>query len=166
MKLEQILLPTGFSATTLRAADIAHSLAHTTGAAVHVIHVGQPVEITLEVPEIGILRRKTPPDEVVLKRQLNEFTKKHLGDFGVPIVTVVAHGEPAAAIAQHAQEARIDRIIIATHAAGLLRRILHGSVSKYVLEHAPCPVVMVPPPVVESHRDYRGENGTPSAMPA
>lgn len=166
MKLERILLPTDFSEDSLRAADIARSLAQATGATVHVIHVGQPVDITLEVPEIGVLRRKMPPDEVKLKRRLDEFARSYLGDSGVAVTTVIAHGKPASAIANYAQEAHIDRIIIATHADGLLRRLLHGSVSKSVLEQAHCPVVMVPPPAGAKRRDFRSESGTPSMMPA
>lgn len=166
MRLDRILLPTDFSEATLRAADIACSLAQVTGATVHVMHVGQPVEIAIKAPEIGVLRRKVPPDEGVLQRRLDEFAQKHLGDYGVSAVTVVARGKPADAIVRYAREARIDRIIIATHAAGLLRRILHGSVSKSVLEHAPCPVVMVPPPIVETHRDRRRGGASPSVAAA
>lgn len=166
MKLERILLPIDFSELTVRAADIACSLAQATGATVHLIHVCQPVEVALEAPEIGVLLRKMPPDEVVLKKMLDEFAKKHLGDFGVSVLTALGYGKPARAIARYAREAHIDRIIMATHAGGLLRRILRGSVSQYVLEHAPCPVVMVPPLGIATRRDSRGARGIPAAATA
>lgn len=40
---------------------------------------------------------------------------------------------------------QIDRIVTGTRAGGIVRRVFHGSVSKSVLEHAPCAVVIVPP---------------------
>lgn len=166
MKLERILLPTDFSELSERAADIACSLAQANAATVHVIHVGRPVEIALEVPEIGILRRKVPPDEAVIKKRLDEFAQKQLGDFGVSVRTVVASGKPADAIVRYAREERIDRIIIATHATGLLRRVFHGSVGKSVLEQAPCPVVMVPPPAVQTCKDCSSTGGSPSVATA
>jgi nucleotide-binding universal stress UspA family protein len=145
MKLQRMLLPTDFSELSERAADLARPMAQASGATVHVLHVCEPVEIALEVPEIGVLRRKVPPDKTALRRKLEEFARQHVADFGIPAITVLASGKPGRQIARYARDAWIDRIVIGTHAQGIIRQIIHGSVSKFVLEHAPCAVLMVPP---------------------
>ncbi len=53
-------------------------------------------------------------------------------------------GPPAAVICAYGHEIGADLIVLGTHARGLARRLLLGSVSKDVLEHAGCPVLMVP----------------------
>lgn len=164
MKLARILMPTDFSELSRRAAPVARALAQASGATVHVLHVAQPVEQWLELPEAGVLRRRVPPDARTLRARLADYGQDNLGDFGVPYETVLRDGRPAVAIARYAHEARADRIIIATHGDGLLRHLLHGSVSKSVLEHAGCPVVMVPPPDPEKAR--RRQRRWLSRMPA
>ena len=75
---------------------------------------------------------------------LERFVQKQLSGIAVPVVTKVLEGAPDLQISRYAAEAAIDLIVIGTHARGLVRRIFLGSVSKAVMEHAPCPVLMVP----------------------
>jgi nucleotide-binding universal stress UspA family protein len=61
---------------------------------------------------------------------------------------IVAHGEvldgdPGEAICRYAAEGGFDTIVVGSHGAGLMRRLLVGSVSHHVLHHAPCPVLVV-----------------------
>ena len=57
--------------------------------------------------------------------------------------TVVSHGDPGAAICRVADEQDVDLIVLGTHDRGLWSRMWFGSVSSYVVDHAPCPVVVV-----------------------
>ncbi|WP_051063088.1 universal stress protein [Ilumatobacter nonamiensis] len=50
-------------------------------------------------------------------------------------------GDPGAAICERAEEAEIDLIVIGTSGTGGFKRALLGSVSDYVVRHAPCPVI-------------------------
>lgn len=52
------------------------------------------------------------------------------GDAGPMIVWVAEHEHP-------------DVIVIGSHGHGVLKRLLMGSVSHYVVTHAPCPVLLV-----------------------
>ena len=54
------------------------------------------------------------------------------------------HGDPATAIVDEARNGPIDAIVMGHHSHGLLERLLTGSVARAVLEHAPCPVIVVP----------------------
>lgn len=164
MKLERILVPTDFSEFSALAAGLARPLALASGATVHVIHVRVPVEAAFEVPEIGVLLRKLPPDDEVLQQQLDAFADLHFARYRVPVVTVLADGKPAPAIAQYARAAQVGRIVIGTHASGIMKRLLRGSVSKSLLEYAPCAVLMVPPTADAGdgfEAEYRGQ--APSA---
>lgn len=145
MTIDRILLPVDFSELSIHAAEMACSMAQANDATVYVLHVLQPVELAIPTPEVGFLVRKVPPDEGALARQLDAFARDYLIDHGVRVVTVLARGKPAREIARYAREADIDEIVIGTHAHGIARRLVHGSVSKSVLEHASCAVTMVPP---------------------
>lgn len=54
----------------------------------------------------------------------------------------VEHGDPGTTICEFAR-GDFDLIVIGSHGSGFLKRTLLGSVSHYVLHHAPCPVLVV-----------------------
>ena len=164
MMIERILLPTDFSELSVRAARVARSLAKVTGATVHLLHVCTPVEVALPCPEVGVLLMKCPPDETDVRNALSNFARRYVEDDGVQVVTAIAKGKPAREIARYAKEARIDRIVIGTHARGIVQRILHGSVSKSVLEHSPCAVVMVPPVAALPSEDGQSQHDFPPGL--
>jgi nucleotide-binding universal stress UspA family protein len=62
---------------------------------------------------------------------------------GRPAERRVVHGDPAIEICRVAEEGRFDLVVIGSHGLGFLKRVLLGSVSHYVLHHAPCPVLLV-----------------------
>jgi nucleotide-binding universal stress UspA family protein len=56
---------------------------------------------------------------------------------------VVEHGSPGERICATAAENAIELIILGSHERGAFGRFVHGSVSDYVVHHAPCPVLVV-----------------------
>jgi hypothetical protein len=56
-------------------------------------------------------------------------------------------------------------LVVGTHEHLGLGRVLHGSVSHYVLSHAPCPVVAVPPPRPELVTVHADPSVQPVEMP-
>jgi nucleotide-binding universal stress UspA family protein len=53
-------------------------------------------------------------------------------------------GDAGATICAVAEREKADVIVVGSHGRGLLGRIVHlGSVSEYVMRHAPCPVLVV-----------------------
>jgi nucleotide-binding universal stress UspA family protein len=144
--IRQILLPTDFSVLADHAARYARSLAEAYHASLHVLHVVSAVLVPVPGPEVGTVAMAVPSDGSVAEAEeaLERFVHKQLSGLTVPIVTKVLEGAPDLQISRYAAEAAIDLIVIGTHARGLVRRIFLGSVSKAVMEHAPCPVLMVP----------------------
>ena len=64
---------------------------------------------------------------------------------GVDAVTRVEVGEPGTAICQIAVEESAAVVVLGSHGHGWLQRVLLGSVSHHVLQHAPCPVLVMRP---------------------
>lgn len=56
---------------------------------------------------------------------------------------VVEHGSPGERICATAADHAIELIILGSHERGAFGRFVHGSVSDYVVHHAPCPVLVV-----------------------
>jgi nucleotide-binding universal stress UspA family protein len=57
--------------------------------------------------------------------------------------TRVLDGEPGPELCRLAEDEAVGVIVVGSHGAGFLRRVLLGSVSHYLLQHAPCPVLVV-----------------------
>lgn len=68
---------------------------------------------------------------------------------------VVLRGVVSDGIVQYARENEIDLIIMATHGAQGIEKILMGSVADRVLKRSPCPVLIFNP--------YKGERGSTSS---
>ena len=55
----------------------------------------------------------------------------------------IERGDPGTVICRVAEEERFHLVTIGSHGAGVVRRMLLGSVSHHVLHHAPCPVMVL-----------------------
>lgn len=75
-------------------------------------------------------------DEVVSEVSAQE-------DEPVKVLTRVAQGHPAEVLTTIAAGARM--LVVGTRGHGAFAGILLGSVSQHCVQHAPCPVVVVPP---------------------
>lgn len=64
---------------------------------------------------------------------------------GVAMRMQTPDSDPAVALVTIASEPG-DVIVIGTGGAPWLRRLMHGSVSRYCVKHARCPVILVPAP--------------------
>jgi nucleotide-binding universal stress UspA family protein len=66
-----------------------------------------------------------------------------LRERGLYAEALVRDGEPGPAILEEARQWGADLIVIGSRGHTGLRRLLEGSVSHYVVDHAPCPVEVV-----------------------
>lgn len=60
-----------------------------------------------------------------------------------PIEQHVVEGHAGPAICELAAELGVSLIVVGSHGKGFLARTVLGSVSEYVVRHAPCPVLVV-----------------------
>jgi nucleotide-binding universal stress UspA family protein len=63
----------------------------------------------------------------------------------------VVHGDAGTVICQVARDEAFDLIVVGSHGAGVLKRVLVGSVSHHVLHHATCPVLVVRDAGADNH---------------
>lgn len=61
----------------------------------------------------------------------------------VPVQPLVVVGDPGETICSVADRVAADVVVMGSHGHGWLQRVLIGSVSHHVLEHAPCPVLVM-----------------------
>ena len=76
-------------------------------------------------------------------RELAERVAGWLREQGLTAEAAVRDGEPGPAIVEEAKEWDADLIVVGSRGHTGLRRMLEGSVSRYVVDHAPCPVEVV-----------------------
>ncbi|WP_067901390.1 universal stress protein [Nocardia vaccinii] len=112
--------------------------AHSTGSKLQVAQVWQqPVTYGAPVPFPDV-------DLVELAREeLQGTVAEVLGpDPDVPVVTRILEGQPAEVLLDLARDA--DLLVVGSHGRGAFARMLLGSVSQHCVQHASCPVVVVP----------------------
>jgi len=82
-------------------------------------------------------------------RILDETAGRVRGFFSernIAVSTDVLFGTPESRIVETAEENRSDLIIVGSHGYSRWERLLLGSVSNSVVQHAPCSVLVVRPP--------------------
>jgi nucleotide-binding universal stress UspA family protein len=78
-----------------------------------------------------------------IDQRAEQLVKATVGDLDAHSEGVVEHGAPGERICAVATEHEIELIILGSHERGAFGRFLHGSVSDFVVHHAPCPVLVV-----------------------
>jgi nucleotide-binding universal stress UspA family protein len=140
-RLKRILVPIDFSDCAKKALQYAIPLAQEHEAALTLLYV---VPAHYAVGEYGGFNYASLEAEMRASgdKQLAVLTKDEVrGE--VPVETVVCSGSPAAEIIQVAATLPADLIVISTHGRTGLRHVFVGSVTEYVVRHAPCPVLVV-----------------------
>jgi nucleotide-binding universal stress UspA family protein len=148
VKLTRVLLPTRFAILSRRAAEYARIIAPKFAATVHVVHVIPHIELLIDphLPGAAMPLPGPAPSELLndAERKLTAFVHEVLPDIEGNTTTFAVIGAIADELVRYAADHHIDLIIMGTHAEGMLKRMIHGSVGKNVLEHSPCPVLLVP----------------------
>jgi nucleotide-binding universal stress UspA family protein len=151
MEIRSILLPTDFSECANYALSYAASFARAARAKIICVHVVEPV-----VPAVGYTGVAEPLPSIDLGERLEDSAVRELPKIAhseecsdLDIEEVIAHGEAASEVVRIARERAVDLIVIATHGRTGLGRILFGSTAEAIVRHAPCPVLVVKPPIKE-----------------
>lgn len=149
-QLKKILLPTAFSELSKKAVPYVRMLATAFDAEIHLVHVVTHSELVLEssVPGGAIPVLGPGPQELLAQSRLGleKFLRETMPDLSDRTRMFTSMGGIVDEIVKYTQTSAIDMIVMGTHADGILKRIIWGSISKSVLERAPCPVLLVPVP--------------------
>lgn len=143
--LKKILVPLDGSKLAEKAIPYAEEMAHKFQAEVILLRVLTAVDIPIEYGNYA--PRRLDEAWTQLRHDAETYLQSAEGELQshqVAIRSVVVNGHPPAEnILNLAAEKAVDLIIMSTHGRSGLGRWVHGSVADKVLQHAPCPVLLV-----------------------
>jgi nucleotide-binding universal stress UspA family protein len=127
----RILIPTDFSKASDAALAYARTLAGSTGATLHLLHVAHNAFLAT------VLADPRDYETAAYEKLLHRLSGQSPGD----ILIVQRSEAPADEITRYARAHNIDLIVMGTHGRGRVAHLLLGSVAEKVARTAPCPVL-------------------------
>lgn len=139
-----IVLATRFGAESEVPAAEARRLAGLLGGGITVVYVATELtSLAAAGGEAGIdpaAERASQIDSI--QRQLRDFVNTHFHDERVDVR--VLEGDVPTSIAAIATEMEAAYLVVGTRGRGSLARLVLGDTTQSILQHTPCPVVVVP----------------------
>jgi nucleotide-binding universal stress UspA family protein len=149
---KHILVPVDFSQSCLHGLTAAMELAWRFNAKLSVIHVVEHLPPgTYLVMDAGDIEQEI---ESHAQKKLAEFVAKYVPD-EMSVQQIVAIGKPFDKVVEKATELACELIVVSTHGYSGLAHVLMGSNAERIVQHAPCPVLVM--------RAHPGESSLPSA---
>lgn len=139
--MQRILIATDGSESAMEAVDFGIELALEQGAAVTFVHATMPIEWAVyPFGPLDAIPSAAPPaeEDEALRAALQRAEAK-----GVPALPVAVLGDPVTEVTAYAESMNADLIVVGSRGLGGVTSALLGSVSKGVLKHAGCPVLVV-----------------------
>jgi nucleotide-binding universal stress UspA family protein len=143
-KPQKIMAAVDGSPQSIHAAQRAVDLARLTGGTVTLVTVVRP-------PEGWWGLEGAPPSPEALaaavaagRREVLDRVVAAIDAEGVDVDTVEELGDPAGRIIALCEENPVDLLVVGRRGAGLVERMMLGSVADRLAHHAPCPVLIVP----------------------
>jgi nucleotide-binding universal stress UspA family protein len=149
-RFNRILVPIDFSRPSLKAIPYALAVSRQFGADVHLLHV---TDVTQQPPPSLLTLPVVPQTEWNRRfmKRLQALVLKYRTDGNVSALeprTGITYEEICAA----ARDLKADLIVVATHGYTGYKRMFLGSTAERVVQHSPCPVLVV-------HQHLRHRNG-------
>ena len=140
-KARTVLVPMDFTESSHKALDYALQLADCIGASIVLLHVVGRIyaEGFLDTPARFNVR--TEADRRA--REKLDAVAESKSDRLVPISRVVGHGVPEHEILRLVESMDVDLIVLGRSPRNPLSRLVFGSVTRAVVDTAPCPVLVV-----------------------
>ena len=139
-----IVLATRFGAESEEPARVAANLARLTGGSVTIVYVASELAaVTAAAGEAGV--QPAEERELQLEKirdQLRDFVAANFTE--VKTESRVTEGNVAESIADVAAELNAAYLVVGTRGRSSLARLILGDTTHSILQHAPCPVVVVP----------------------
>jgi nucleotide-binding universal stress UspA family protein len=149
--LKRVLLVTDGSPASQYTCDFLGSFQLPAETNVEVMHVLPPIRTVYVVEPYGVSTITISPedearirhDEELKGKMLLDSVRELLAEHGLSASTVLLRGDPVTEIVKYAHEQECDLIVCGSRGAGNLTGWLLGSVSRELVQHAPCSVLVV-----------------------
>lgn len=142
--LKRILVPTDFTDPSSEALETAIELARGSGATLDLVHVAVEAAYPLP-PPIDVATLPLDMGRVLDKSDQGLATEeKRVRAAGLNCETTTLIGRADTEIVNRARGTHADLIVMGTHGRSGLAHALFGSNVDRVVQHAPCPVLIVP----------------------
>ena len=136
--VKHILVPVDGSEGSDRAVTQAIAMAETLEAKLHFLYVANINQLAINASlSEAILEAVTKAGNVILDRAMEMVPT------GIDKYSYSETGSPAVVILDYAATNNIDLIIMGSRGLGVVKGVLLGSISQYVIEQAKCPVMVV-----------------------
>jgi nucleotide-binding universal stress UspA family protein len=175
--LQKILVPVDYSDHSQQALDQAIELAQLAQAEIQLLHTlspsdqAYPIQLGHPVSHIGINSAFSQEVVELYAQQLQQFVQDHLNRLqslvkvveskGLLVTGTQHFGDAGTDICQTAAEWQAALIVIGRRGHTGLKEAVLGSVSNYVMHHAPCSVM-----IVQEKNSLTKESIKPQAMSA
>jgi nucleotide-binding universal stress UspA family protein len=141
---KQVVVGIDGSAQARHAAEVAAALARSHGAKLHVITVVRPPEGWW-----GVVGSPPPADALAAsmehaQRTVLDETLDHLDSKGLEVVSSEEIGDPSSALIDYCSRVGADLLVVGRRGAGMVERVILGSVADRLAHHSPCPLLIVP----------------------
>jgi nucleotide-binding universal stress UspA family protein len=141
MEIKNVLVPVDFSENSRKILEAAGYFSATFQAQLHVVFVVQSFDdySGFFVPHMPVAKFE---EEMVqaAEQKMEQFLAGHKN-----VKAKVLVGDVAEEIIRHAEESRMDLIIMGTHGYKGLEKVMFGSVAEKVVRSSPCPVMTINP---------------------
>ncbi|MBI5158074.1 MAG: universal stress protein [Acidimicrobiia bacterium] len=127
-----------------RAAAVAAAISRTHRAKLHVITVVRPPEGWW-----GVVGSPPPADALAAsmehaQRTVLDQTLEGLDTEGLEVMSSEEIGDPSSALIDYCTRIHADLLVVGRRGAGMVERIVLGSVADRLAHHAPCALLIVP----------------------
>ena len=138
MEIKNILVPVDGSEGSDRAITHAISMAEVCNAKLNFLYVANINQLAINAClSDAILEAVTKAGNVILDRAME------MGPSGIAKEAFSETGSPAVVILDFATSNNADLIVMGSRGLGIVKGVLLGSVSQYIVEQAKCPVLVV-----------------------
>lgn len=138
-----ILIATDGSAPARAAEAIGLELARARGETAAFVCVWAPVRASFGVPVPEMLDSEFLDAERIWAEERLAEAAERAASAGTNAETIVAKGRAVEGICDTAARRSADMIVIGSHGWGAMMSLIFGSTTLGVLQHAPCPVLVV-----------------------
>ena len=132
------------SEQSIRAARVAAGMARSHGSKLHVVTVVRPPEGWW-----GVVGSPPPADALSAsmeraQRSVLDATLAAIDVEGIEVTITEEIGDPAAALSEYCERVGAGLLVVGRRGAGMVERLVLGSVADRLAHHAPCALMVVP----------------------